>query len=106
MAKEGVNIYQPAGGVKIVTASGTPEQLMSKGLAQSIEFQAQKAQFTDNAGDVAIGWSSTNGEQYRTLSPGDPPFTIEAPYGSKLDLSTFYIDVMTNGDGVTYVYLP
>lgn len=88
--------------VKTVAASGTPEALGS-GLVESVAIRPNKARGTANTGNVYVGFGATNDtQQLWELTPTASPITLSAPAGKKIDLSTIYIDVVTNGDGVVY----
>lgn len=99
-------IITPIENAKTVTSAGTPEAVSATSLAvQSVEFIAQKDQGSANSGNIWIGFSATNGAQRRLMAPGDV-WAITADQGQKLDLAGIYVDVATNGDGVTYVAIP
>lgn len=99
-------VVVPIDGIKTVASAGTPEALVATDtFVQSVELYAQKAQFTDNAGDIGLGWSATNGTQYKRMAAGDK-FSMTAGEGNKLNLAAVYIDVVTAGDGVSFVALP
>lgn len=101
-----VRATTPITGRKTVTATGTPEALVSASrCVQSVEIRAQKSQNSANTGNVYVGFSSGNGEQDVPLEPGDV-WAVTMDQGQKLDLATIYIDVATNGDGVTFTAIP
>jgi len=91
-------------GVQEVAASGTPEALLSsKTFAYSVEIVAQ----SDNTGDIFIGDSSVAATD-APRSGGDS-VTLSGPLINgtqyEIDLSTIFIRVATNGDGVQFTYL-
>jgi hypothetical protein len=83
-----------ASGSKTVAATGTPEKLVAS--ATLVEGVIISPLLT-NTGDVYIGFASTDGTQSIPL-----PVALNAPDGKKLDLSTIYVDVAVNGEGVRY----
>lgn len=58
---------------------------------------------TANAGKVFIGFSNVNGAQPIEFNPGDQ-FVFSAGSGRKLDLGKFFLDVLTDNDGVVVLY--
>jgi hypothetical protein len=83
-----------ASGSKTVAATGTPEKLVAS--ATLVEGVIISPLLT-NTGDVFIGFASADGTQSIPL-----PVALNAPDGKKLDLSTIYVDVAVNGEGVRY----
>lgn len=94
---------------KTVAATGTAEQL------SATQLLVKKAWFrplsgntnpvvigNDGAGDVAL----SNG---LVLEPADPPFAVgdveSRGKDQELDLSSVWVDVTTNGEGVSVLYL-
>lgn len=89
--------------VKTVADAGTPERLAASAtLVESVQIQACKGFNTANAGAVFIGSTSGNDANYLRLRPWET-LVISAPAGKKIDLNQIYIDVATNGDGVSYL---
>lgn len=94
-----------AQGVKAVAAAGTPVKLVATTtLVDSVTIQAQKNVTTANTGNIYVGFSSTGGQNYIVLAPGQST-SIQAPAGKKVDLSLIYIDAATNADAVAYTSL-
>ena len=58
---------------------------------------------TPNDAPIFIGTSSVAGENPKELAPGEST-GIEAPSGAKLDLSDFYFENTTSGDGIVVEY--
>lgn len=80
------------GATKTVAATGTPEAL-GVGTAKEVFIYPLRG----NTGIVYWGNSSTNDTQHGTL-----PVVITAPTGKVIDLSTIFLDVSVNGEGVRY----
>lgn len=94
-----------AQGVKTVSATGTPERLVVSTLqVDTVFLQAMKGFNSANSSAVYIGFSAVNDSNYIQMLPGDS-LTFTAPSGKKLDLNLFYIEVTTNGDGVSYTWM-
>jgi len=92
---------------KTVTAAGTAEQLVSVRNTWFRKFAIVAAKVTGaNTGNVYIGPSDVDKTnfQYITLAPGDY-WEFESPFGTVLDLSSFWIDAATSGDGITGFYV-
>lgn len=90
--------------IKTVAATGTPEQLTStETYARSMTVWGKKAAQTNNTSVCYIGRASGNGTQSIEIPIGEP-VVIKGPEGTKFDLSDWYIDVGTNGDGVVVWY--
>jgi len=90
-----------------VTATGTAEQLVSTRNTWFRKFAIVAAKVTGaNTGNVYIGPAGVDKTnfQYITLNPGDY-WEFESPGGTVLDLSSFWIDAATNGDGITGFYV-
>jgi hypothetical protein len=88
--------------IKAVTTAGTPVQLVATStLVDAVEIFARKNSTTANTGNVYVGFSSTGGQNFRVLAPGET-FSEKAPDGKKIDLSLIYIDAATNADAVIY----
>lgn len=89
---------------KAVTTAGTRVQLTSTAtLADNLVIQAIKT----NTGNIFLGDSSVSSTRGFTLVPGQ----FISFEGSRrrdgsdyLDLSTFWLDCATNGDGVQWAY--
>lgn len=83
-----------SGGSKTVASAGTPEKLTaSSTLVQGVIVSTLRT----NTGDAWIGFASGNDTQAINL-----PVALNAPTGTKLDLSLIYVDVAVNGEGVRY----
>jgi phosphoheptose isomerase len=90
---------------KAIAAAGTPERLTaSSTIVESAEIYARKDPATANTGNVFIGFSSTGGQNYRVLEPGDS-FTISSDEANDLDLSLIYVDAANNDDAVVVTAL-
>lgn len=90
--------------IKTVAASGTPEVIASEFTQFShATFIGLKAERTANAGRVYLGVTSTNNTQPITLDPSEIK-SISAPPGVLYSLHDWYVDVVTNGDGVVVIY--
>lgn len=65
----------------------------------------QKAAQTDNAGDVRIGTPSADGAQSYRIPPGGEVYLNGGmPDESRVNLGSYYVDVVTNADGVVVLY--
>lgn len=94
-----------AQGVKAVAAAGTPVLLVATTtLVDSVVIVAQKSVTAANTGNIYVGFSSTGGQNYIVLTPGQS-VAIQAPSGKKVDLHLIYIDAATNADAVAYTSL-
>lgn len=96
--------------LQTTTVAAGPVALNLAGtFATFIVIQAQKTVAhpdnggTANAGKVFIGFSNVNGAQPIELSPGDQ-WTFSAGSGRKVDLGKFFLDVLTDNDGVVVLY--
>lgn len=86
--------------IKVVATAGTPVLLeSSQHLVESLEVHARKTATTANTGNVVIGFSSTGGQNYRVLQPGES-YTFGPVAGKKWDTHTIYVDAATNADAV------
>jgi hypothetical protein len=85
-------------GRKVVTTSGTEVALSTATLVDWLIVQAE----TDNSDVVVVGTSTVIAAQATrrglALDPGDSVVL------GRCDLAEVYIDAMTNGDGVTFIY--
>lgn len=94
-----------AQGVKAVASAGTPVLLVAATtLVDSVVIAAQKSITAANTGNIYVGFSSTGGQNYIVLTPGQS-VAIQAPAGKKVDLHLIYIDAATNADAVAYTSL-
>lgn len=89
---------------KSVAAAGTREQLTSTPtLADQVLIQAKPG----NSGNVFVGDSNVSSTRGWTLIPGQF-VSFEGPRRpggtDSMDLSTIWLDVATNGDGVQWGY--
>ena len=85
--------------VKTVTLTTIPERISSVTCpASTAIIIARKAEQTDNATDISIGVVSTDGKQPIPIAPGGQ-YVL-----SSVDLTDWYVDVQTNGDGVVVIY--
>lgn len=96
--------------VKNVTAAGTPEQLKAaatyfmkavvlgrKGLGPT------SSAANVNTGTVRIGPAAAANLQPFELAPGDERVLLP-PVGQRWNLADWYVDAVTNGDGVVVLY--
>ena len=106
-----VTIHEKVGApqqiIKTVAASGTPEAITSTSPtyfsnAIYIGLKAVNPR-TANSGIVYLGVTSGNETQPIAINPSEV-YSISAPTGVIFDLSTWYLDVATNGDGVVVIY--
>lgn len=58
---------------------------------------------TNNASPVNLGFSATASQQPKVLAAGTE-WLLEAPLGEKWDLSTLYLTVAADNDGVVVIY--
>jgi hypothetical protein len=101
----GLPVASPTQFNKTVTAAATPERLLATPTyAQKALIFPLKGVRTANTGNVYLGIGSADDTQPWMLTPSTTPITIEAPLGRKIDLSLFYLDVVTAGDGVVVWY--
>lgn len=77
---------------KTVASTATPEKLTN---VQTLVTEAIIVPLRTNTNPVKIGTSSADNDQHISV-----PFVLTAPDGKKIDLSTIYVDVTTNGEGV------
>jgi len=92
---------------KTVTTAGTGERFVSTPNTWFRKFAITAAKVTGaNTGNVYIGPAGVDKTnfQYITLNPGDY-WEFESPGGTVLDLSSFWIDAATSGDGITGFYV-
>jgi hypothetical protein len=87
-------------GRKVVTSAGTAETLVDGSkIVASVAIQAE----TDNTNNVAVGdanvVAAAGSERGLILAAG------ESTTMSINDLVRVYVDAVTNGEGVTYLYL-
>jgi hypothetical protein len=86
------------------TSTTVPVVLSSSPVkAKSITIYAKQHYRVANAGDVYIGFQSTNQNQFYQLTPGSQ-LVMEAPAGFAYNLSTIYLDPESANDGVVVVY--
>lgn len=96
---------QPAGFVKTVASTGTPEAVSSTNLfVRTVTFTGIKAARTANAGTVYVGFTSTNDEQFMSIA-SNGQLVMTAPEDRVINLKNIYIDVANNGDGVGVAYM-
>ena len=90
--------------VKTVASNGTAEALATNGQAKMLILEAKKVG-GDNTGKVYLGISNVDktSRQIIELAAGDR-ITLTAPKGDKFDLTDFWLDAATNGDGVVGLY--
>lgn len=94
-------------GRKAVTAGGTAERLSTTSVAiNSIRIMAATA----NTNPVVIGGSdvvaAVGTRKGIALRATDPPITLDAETDGVDELSDIWVDAVTNGEAVTYVYTP
>lgn len=94
---------------KTVTTAGTPVRLTTSHVLTNrfTVYGAKTVNRGVNTGSVFIGDAN---DQLQQLVPYDPTLAggevvYQAPVGSMFDLSEFWIDAATNGDGVVVSYL-
>lgn len=89
-----------------VTTAGTPVVLAGTGvtLVESVEISARKSFIAANVGAIYVGFSSTPGQNFRVLLPGES-YTLSAPAGKKINIHAVYVDAASNGDAVTWTAL-
>jgi hypothetical protein len=85
-------------GVKVVAAAGTDEALAASTAAKWVMIQAQ----TDNLNKVAVGATGVDA----TVATGtgvllDPGDVVTIPCDNLADI---FVDALTSGEGVRYVY--
>lgn len=91
--------------VKTVAATGTPEALTNTVIkVTSVTLHGKKSRTTANTSTCYVGTTSTNDTQLFALAAGGELVIGPLPSGEKFDLSTIYIDVGTNDDGVVVTY--
>ncbi len=91
-------------GRKIVTAGGTAEPLVAVSVAiRTVWIMAE----TDNTNPVVVGGADVVAalatRKGVALRATDPPLRLSSADGID-ELSDIYVDAVTNGDGVTFVY--
>ena len=85
----------------VVTTAGTPVALAATStLVDSFEVHARKNVTTANTGAVYIGFSSSAGNNYRVLLPGEN-FPFGKIEGKKWDLHTVFVDAANSADAIT-----
>jgi len=91
------------GGKKTVAAAGTAEKLVASGKATWVRIQALSA----NTNPIFVGDSNVDKttDPQCDLAAGEHVILDAAEAGGFIDLSTIYIDVTTNGEGVNFLYL-
>jgi len=96
----GFTTLSPTQGVKNVASAGTAESLAATGTTRLIVIQAKPG----NTGNVYLGDSSVSSSAYgAVLTPGES-IGIVPPASGQIDLTEHYIDVDTNGEGVTFMH--
>jgi hypothetical protein len=95
----------PAQIAKAVTTAGTPVQLTAtRTQAASVVVQARKSVSTANTGNVFLGVAGAAGTQLLVLEPGQS-VSFTAANAKAIDLSDFWVDSATNGDGIIVTYI-
>jgi hypothetical protein len=95
---------QPGQLVVTNTSTTVPVALSSTSIkAKSITLYAKQHYRVANAGDVYVGFQTTNQNQFFALTPGSQ-LVLEAPQGYSYNLSTIYIDPDNANDGVIVIY--
>src|SRR2546423_15010183 len=91
--------------IKTVAATGTPEKMTATAgtYASRMIVMGKKAAQTNNTGSVFIGEGSADAAQAVDIATGAKQEFVATP-GQVFDLSEWYIDVATNGDGVVVFY--
>lgn len=93
-------------GQLIITASssGTPVQFTNAPTkVTKVTIIGKKAARTANTGTVYVGPSSANDSQVYEIATGTI-HTLSARSGTVIDLSSWWLDVDTNGDGIIILY--
>jgi hypothetical protein len=93
-----LNLAILGGGRKIVTTAGVRERLSSSISAKLVLITAE----TDNTNPVTVGGSTVVGALNTRI--GTPLYAGESLFVPCKNLSDIYLDVITNGEGVTYTY--
>lgn len=89
---------------KTVAASGTPEALAADGtFFLTATLIGKRSARVNNTSSVFLGIGSGNDTQALEISPGEV-VQITASDGQRYDLNDWYLDVVTNADGVIIIY--
>lgn len=101
-------------GIKTVASAGTPVQIQAASTpCNQVNFQPVKSvgPYTDNAGAIYIGLQgmskSTGAGVLYVLKPGVPASSVEAKSSRNVnmdDVSNYWVDADSNGDGVLVSY--
>lgn len=94
--------------LQTVTTPGTPVQIVSKTTtAQYLVIIACKGMagptVAANTGKVRVGFSSTGGQNALELTPGSTQAMFTN--AGSMDLSHWYVDAVTAGDGVVFFFI-
>lgn len=99
------DVASPTGGQKTVSASGTAEALVATATRATWLYVRALA---GNTNDVYFGDSSVeNGVSDQVVLDAGESITIDPKEFGRvvIDVNEFYIDVDTNGEGVSFLYL-
>ena len=89
--------------IKTVASTATPEALSATNLfARRITLIAKSTRSTDNTSVCYVGFTSVNDEQSFPIAAGGQIVIDVSP--NTINLSSIYIDVGSNGDGVIVTY--
>lgn len=90
--------------IPISSATGTPTRWTNATtLVRKVTILGKKSSRTANTGDVYIGPTSGNDTQaFKVAADGEA--VMEAPPGTFINLSDWYVDVTTANDGVVIIY--
>lgn len=98
----------PVQAVLTVTTAGTRQQFTTSSIASPyIRFEA----LGTNTNPVFIGLSTVSATVYIARLAAGTSITLQAPtyargLGSEFDLTAFWADVTTNGEKISWTYLP
>ena len=95
----------PYVGTKSIAVSGTSESLVATDI---FVITATVYPKPDNVGNIFFGNSGVDPlspNQQIILAPGSSGVSVDVPVAYKFNLKNFYIDAVTPGDGVNFIYL-
>lgn len=92
----------PVGGAKTVTTAGTAEAIVaSETRAIQVVFMAKAA----NTNPIFLGDSNVDKDTSPQIAlAAGASLSLQAPAHMYIDLSEWYVDATTNGEGVDFVY--
>jgi hypothetical protein len=98
------SIVNPGQLVVTNTSTTVPVALGAAGIkAKSITIYAKQHYRVANAGDVYVGFQTTNQNQFFQLTPGSQ-LVLEAPQNYQYSLGNIYLDPDNANDGVIVIY--